>query len=53
MSPNEKVVACGMNQPEVVLFNNLTQCHLAKLVHTTQIQINQDARQQPTIYKEE
>ena len=57
ISPSQKIVACGLFQTEVSLYNNLTQRDLARLSHPSSIQITGDTLSkqgnQPTVYKEE
>ena len=54
VSPSNKIVACGLFQPQLALFNNLTQKDLARLHHPIQIQLAaQRNANQPTVYREE
>ena len=54
-SPNAKMLACGIYDSNLMLYNNCTQVQICELQHNSSLQIDpkQDQASQPDIFKEE
>ena len=51
-SPNTKMIACGLFDTNMVIYNNLTQNQICELDHTPTITIDTKSnRSQPDIFK--
>ena len=53
-SPNTKMIACGLYDTNLVIYNNLTQHEICELEHAASITIDVKAnKNQPDIFREE
>ena len=52
ISPNAKMIACGLYDSNLVIYNNLTQAQICELDHLPSITIDSKSKQ-PDIFKEE